>query len=393
MPTNRTVANQSYDYIVTGGGCAGISLLTRMVKSGAFQNKRVLLIERETKIKNDRTWCFWESRAGFFEHLVHHHWPQLNFYSSTFSSLLNIAPYRYKMIRGIDFYQDGYELIRQSGNIEIMNASIDSIHNTSNGVRVRLSDRTVESTYVFNSVQWRKPNLGSYHVLQQHFKGWIIECPEDRFDPGVATLMDFRVSQQHGTTFVYVLPLSARHALVEYTLFTQDILQMEEYNAALRQYISQFLAIPSYIIIEEEFGIIPMTDYPFPAQEGNIIHMGTAGGQTKASSGYTFQFIQKDTERIVDSLIRTGSPAALRTPASRKFSFYDATLLNILAKRTLEGSEIFADLFRNGSAQTVFKFLDNETEWWEDLSIMKRLPITPFARAALQELTSHKSSA
>ena len=31
--------------------------------------------------------------------------------------------------------------------------------------------------------------------------------------------------------------------------------------------------------------------------------IGTAGGQTKASSGYTFQFIQKQSQQIVDYLI------------------------------------------------------------------------------------------
>lgn len=105
--------------------------------------------------------------------------------------------------------------------------------------------------------------------------------------------MDFRVSQEEGTTFVYVMPLSPTQALVEYTLFTERLLTQDQYNAGLKNYIESFLQTNEYKVLEEEFGVIPMTDLVFPEVEGNIIHLGTAGGQTKPSSGYTFRFIQK----------------------------------------------------------------------------------------------------
>ena len=39
----------------------------RMIKSGKFADKKILLIDKEPKTKNDRTWCFWEKQDGFFE--------------------------------------------------------------------------------------------------------------------------------------------------------------------------------------------------------------------------------------------------------------------------------------------------------------------------------------
>ena len=72
---------------------------------------------------------------------------------------------------------------------------------------------------VFNSIYEPHDATPKTIRLLQHFKGWVIETNEPSFDPNKATMMDFRVSQQHGTTFAYVLPFSATSALVEYTLF------------------------------------------------------------------------------------------------------------------------------------------------------------------------------
>src|SRR6185295_19576215 len=108
--------------------------------------------------------------------------------------------------------------------------------------------------------------------------------------------------QHHGTTFVYVMPFSTTQALVEYTLFTDRLLEQAEYDEGLKEYISRFLNVQHYDIAGEEFGVIPMTNYVYPASNGCIINIGTAGGQTKASSGYTFRFIQKQAEQITEAL-------------------------------------------------------------------------------------------
>jgi lycopene beta-cyclase len=55
-------------------------------------------------------------------------------------------------------------------------------------------------------------------ALLQHFRGWRVRTAQDRFDPSVAGLMDFRPPQPRGgVAFGYVLPTSRREALVEYT--------------------------------------------------------------------------------------------------------------------------------------------------------------------------------
>ena len=105
-----------------------------------------------------------------------------------------------------------------------------------------------------------------------------------------------------------MLPVAKNKALVEYTLFSENISEQPEYDQALKDYISTCLSIKKYNITHEEYGIIPMTNYKFSKGEKRIINIGTAGGQTKASSGYTFQFIQKHAAKIIDAIVQNKDP-------------------------------------------------------------------------------------
>ena len=361
----------------------------RMIDSGKFAEKRILVIDRDLKPRNDRTWCFWEKENSLFEPIVFRQWSDLYFFGENFESLLNIAPYRYKMIRGNDFYEYCLETIKKNPSIELREGRIESLQATKKGVFIRVDGNHYEAEYIFNSILFDDPSLlkkgGQYYFLKQHFTGWVIKTERPVFDPSKATLMDFRPSQEHGSTFAYVLPFSEHKALVEYTLFTKDLLKPEEYEEALRTYVDTYVTKENYTVEDSEFGVIPMTNFPFKPHDGNIVNIGTAGGQTKPSSGYTFQFIQKYTKKVVDTMIATGQPF-VQPETSGRFSFYDSTLLQVLDKKKVEGKRLFTDLFRHGDVQTVLKFLDNETTFREDINIMRRLPKGKFAMAALREI-------
>ena len=377
---------KQYDYIITGAGCAGLSLLLRLLHEPAFAGKKILLADREPRRANDRTWCFWEKEPGFFEHLVYRKWDRLQFHGSTFSRKLDIAPYQYKMIRGIDFYTYCFSEIRRYPNVSIVFGNVDAVTSAAEGALVTLNGETISASYVFNSILFEKPQPAiKQHYLLQHFKGRVIDSAEPVFDDSTATLMDFRVAQDAGATFVYVMPFTARRALVEYTLFSPAVLEQDVYDKGLDDYIRRVLRVDVYAVIEEETGCIPMTNYPFPPYRGNIINIGTAGGQTRASSGYTFWFIQKRVQAIVNSLLLTDHPFTGDGLSSKKSKFYDSVLLHILAGGKLSGEDIFSRLFRKNRAQAIFRFLDDESSVKNDLSIIGSLPALPFLGAALAE--------
>ena len=60
-----------YDYIIAGSGCAGLSLLHKILQTPSLQNKSILVIDKDQKKSNDRTWCFWEKNPGPFESIVY----------------------------------------------------------------------------------------------------------------------------------------------------------------------------------------------------------------------------------------------------------------------------------------------------------------------------------
>jgi len=365
-------------------------LLTRMMAAGLTHGKRVLLIDKSSKKTNDRTWCFWEDTPGFFEPLVYKKWSQLWFHATSFSNLYNIAPYQYKMIRGIDFYDDCFERIKNDAAIEIINGAVTQRSFSGNSLRITIDDRAYEfrGTIVFNSLYdeaaARQQNTA---YLLQHFRGWEIETAHAVFNPDEAILMDFRVSQANGTTFVYVLPRSATSALIEYTLFSEKILPEHVYNNGLKTYLQDHLQPGDYTITAVESGVIPMTDAKFPWYANGMYHIGTAGGQTKASSGYTFPFIQKQSAAIVEQLqLGSFGPRLIPVVSPKRFSFYDAVLLRVLANKYASGSDVFCSLFKNNKPSSIFSFLDNTSSLKQDIGIIQSLPTRPFLKAALRQL-------
>ncbi len=376
----------NYQYIIAGAGAAGLSLAIHMIESGLSNDKRILIIDKTTKNENDRTWCFWETGKGKFEECVIQQWEQVSFISPKFHKKINLLPYRYKMIRGIDFYEYCKNKISKHQNITIVQENIVAIYAEG---KVKTVKEEYNGQFIFNSTQINKTKDGRYHQLLQHFKGWLIETEEETFDTSAATLMDFTIEQKNECRFMYELPLSKTKALIEFTLFSESLLKEEEYEHELIDYISKKHPQLKYRITEKEFGIIPMTDQPFNAYEGGkIIHIGTAGGATKASTGYTFQFIQKQCDAIIECLKNTTSFEEINQIKPRRFYFYDRVFLRVLREKKEPAFKIFTDLFSRLPDSLPFKFLAEETTLMEDVRVLRSFNKSLFAGAAIrQEIT------
>jgi lycopene beta-cyclase len=371
-----------FDYIITGAGAAGRSLVYHLGQAG-FHHQRVLLVDEAPKRQNDRTWCFWEVGSGPFEAVVARSWDQLWFHGAEHSRRIAIEPYRYKMIEGGDFYRFTEEWIASQPNITRHYGRVERIEERGEGVAVLVDNEEYHGRWVFNSIYKPRRRHPSYVHWLQHFKGWVIKSREPRFDPEAATFMDFRIEQGNDVRFVYVLPYDAHTALVEYTFFSPALVTHEIYDAGLRSYIASHLGIDSYSIEHVEFGVIPMTDMPFVRQPSpHVMNIGTAGGMTKASTGYTFQRIQQQSARIAASLRTTGQPF-YRKPLMNRHALMDGVLLNVLDTGRERGHIFFDKLFRRNPPQRVLRFLDEETSLAEDVALMMTANTPAFVAASL----------
>ncbi len=377
---------EQYDYLIAGGGAAGLSLVYHLLNS-PLADAEIAIIDRDPKRSNDRTWCFWTDREFVLEPVIQHRWNTMEFVSRTYSDRYDLAPYRYCMIPGIEFYRYMHELIESRPNVTFLQGLVEETRDTEDGAELVVDGRTLRGRYLFDSLiipEQFTVDTRRYHFIKQHFLGWFIETDVDCFDPEAIRFFDFRVPQHGVMRFIYILPLSARSALVEYTLFSADLLTQEEYERELRTYIEETLGIHSYRILEDERGVIPMTDQPFPRRGGrHILYTGTKGGRVKASSGFAFHRIQHDSSAIVASLERYGHPFALpRTP--RRYRLLDAMLLQILYRRGELSEQIFTRLFERNPLDRVLRFLNEETSLLEDLKLMSTVPWVPFIRAFIR---------
>lgn len=376
-----------YDYIIAGSGCAGLSLLYRLLKTPLLQDKSILVIDQDHKKSNDRTWCFWEKSPGLFESIVHAKWNKLEFLSTDFKKELNLESYTYKMIQGIDFYNFVINYAKKFKNVSFVQDTISSIDNIDKKAVLKTTKNRYTANYIFNSTNLFNPKINEQNSLLQHFKGWVIKTEKPVFNSEIGRLMDFRVSQENGATFMYVLPTSTTEALVEYTLFSPRVLDKEVYTLELKKYIKEELEIDNYTLIHQESGVIPMSLAKFEQNPKlNVINIGTSGGYTKASSGYTFQFIQKNIIEIINNLVEGNN---IIHPTSFKNKYYqwaDRTLLDVLLSNKLTGKDVFTQMFQKVPVERILAFLGNESSFLEDLLIFKSFPVKPFLTSGVKQL-------
>ncbi|MFC4096018.1 lycopene cyclase family protein [Euzebyella saccharophila] len=388
--SNQTI---HYDYIIIGAGAAGLMLAKAMSQDSFFDNSSILLLDKDSKTTNDRTWCFWEKGKGPFDHLVSKEWKHIHFSGKGFSKDYKIAPFTYKMVKGLDFYEDALNYISTKNNIRFKVEEVLSIEDKNEFAFITTSKQTYSSKRVFNSMfsYDRANQQTTYPVLQQHFLGWKIRTDQAVFDKDKATYMDFSVPQKGNTRFMYMLPFSSNEALVEYTLFSKDLLSEAEYKDALQTYISEDLQIKNFEIVDTEYGSIPMTCYPFSKNNSrHIYHIGTAGGWAKPSTGYAFMSTARKIPKLIHHLKTDKSLNILKF--KNRFWYYDLILLDVLAKNNSQGHSIFTSIFRKRSPQLLFNFLDENTSLKEELYFIWSCPKWLFTKYLAKRLGITKKS-
>lgn len=381
-----------FDYIFTGTGLASLMTVYKMVLSRKFMDKSILLLEQDSKKTNDRTWCFWGKEDSIWNSIISKKWDLALFANEKFKLDLELNPYTYNKINGLDFYDFVFKTITGQSNITFLNEKVTDINELETHVFVGTEENHYTCNYLFNSIYTKAfaENQNKYPVLQQHFVGWFIKSELEIFNPEEVTFMDFSVEQKGNTRFIYVLPTSRTEALVEYTLFSEKLLSTEEYENEIRNYLKN-LGATGYEILEKEQGSIPMTCYPFwKRNTKRVLNIGTAGGWTKASTGYTFKKSDKKSSELMDYLIENSSAETSGSLSMKgfykrnRFWFYDLLLLDILHRNNELGSSIFSSLFKKGNPALIFKFLDEETTLSEDFKVILKCPKLPFFKAMLR---------
>ncbi len=367
------------DYLFAGAGASATLLLINMEKQGLLKDKKILILDPDTKHNNDKTYCFWSGQNEQLilncRHLISHQWEEVCVNRNKQESLL---PKKYFHITGIDVYKELRRIIEQH-NLQRIHSSVIEIIAIENGVKVITDANIWESSLVFDSrpPNYLPPKNDDTHLLQS-FIGYVITTDDPISNINCVDLMDFNVEQLDATQFMYVLPLGEGKTLVELTRFGLKAITQKEANPVLDLYITHRFG--NYQILNTEIGCIPMSTADISVEPlPGVIPIGGRAGAVKPSTGYAFKNMFNHAERLADSLKRNVKPAVIAD--SPRFRFYDRLLLLILTRQPSQGKSIFEALFNKNETKNVLQFLDEKTTLIQDIRIFLTLPIKPFLKA------------
>ncbi|MEV0428636.1 lycopene cyclase family protein [Micromonospora sp. NPDC050495] len=372
------------DLALVGGGGAACLVLAALGRH-ELAGLRVAVVDPVRKRGQDRTWAFWGVPGSDLDPLLSASWSRVEVVTPAARRVLSLDPLRYAMLRSAPVYDRAAAAERRLGAVRI---EVPAGRLRDDGDRVTVHDPAgrvlLRAGWVLDSRPRPPARPGRTNWLQ-HFRGWWLAADRPTFDPDRAVLMDFRTPQpDRGVSFGYVLPVDDRYALVEYTEFSAAPLGDAGYDRALRGYAGLLgLDLAGLRVREVENGVIPMTDGPFVGRPSpRVVRLGTAGGATRPSTGFTFSAMLRQADQVARALA-AGRPPVPAPAYPARHRWMDAVALRALDRGHVGGVAFFDRLFARNPAERVLRFLDGATSPAEELAVMRSSPLLPMTGAVL----------
>ena len=179
---------KEFDYVIIGGGCAGLSLAYELEIHEKLKDKTLAIIEPRTEYKKDKTWSFWKVVTHNFDDCVKKNWENFSINISDKTNYLTCKDYPYQSIDSGLFYEKTNNRLKENKNIYFFK---------------NIAEINTKNSFIFNSVS----NIKKSHLnLWQHFCGVEIETKKDFFDEEIFNLMDFDCEQRESVHFFTHFP-------------------------------------------------------------------------------------------------------------------------------------------------------------------------------------------
>lgn len=379
------------DILILGGGCAGLSLALKLAAVGENCPSTVIL-ESRSHYSNDRTWCFWDDGSAYLRELVQHRWPVVTLAHAGRRINVDCHTIPYAMIPAENFYAYATEKLAETSRVTLaMNEPVIGEPRKEGGLwKVETRGGSRWAKRLIDTRPQRMPERGAA-VLWQSFYGHEIECDADSFDPGVARLMDFSPSKNGRITFLYLLPISPRRALVEVTVLAPDPLGPEDLAEELAAFIRQQAGGLSHAVLRAEHGVLPMGQAALDrGTDDSHVRVGVAAGAARAASGFAFQRIQRWATACAAQLI-AGQPPLSHPPDPWITRSMDALFLRVLRAHPERAPELFLALFAIQDPRRVIRFMSDHAAMADYAAIILALPPCLFLREIPQALRPRPS--
>ncbi len=376
-----TAAGRAPDHLILGAGLAGLTLALELRTAGVGGS--IVLVDRRTSFGRDRTWCCWDVVPGTYSGVARRSWPTWEVVTAGGAVRQHDGRHAYRCFDSRDVYAHALARLEADPGVELrLGETVLEVDAAA--TRARTDVAAYEPGRLYDALAFASPRLrrrGRGAVeWRQGFLGWDVEVQRPRFEPGVATLMDFRVPQigsPPALRFLYVLPESPTRALVEDTTFAAAGPPAADRRAVLEAALDG----ADYTVHFEERGLVPMTDVALDLQPGPRTYaVGTGGGAVRPSSGYAFTRVQRHCRALARAVAAGVSPPA--RVASRRSALMDAIFLRALSDDPAAFPERFGELLARTSPGTFARFMDDAATPADELAVIAALPKVPFVAAA-----------
>ena len=367
MKAMRAGGQSSYRFVILGAGLAGLSLARAFARSGI--RDRITIVDAKPAFRDDRTWSFWDTDQHADARLAVGRWHAWQLVDARTTAVQRSTRAPYVAVRSADFYRSASAEIEAAAYEIALGERVASVSESARGCLVTTSRRSIAADVVFDARGLTGTMVAASPVVQR-FVGRRIVTARDAFDPTIATLMDVQRDTADGFHFYYVLPLSAREALVENTYFARVPISTARLDAELGAYVSRrfgpTLAGSGY----REVGAIPMNAARSAVERTQrIIPIGLRGGCARPGSGYTLHRVAMQTEAIC-AAYASGDPSRTRASFAMKPPACDAWLIAAARHVPALLPGAFAKLFSTTEGDHLARFMMDRAGAFETLPIL-----------------------
>lgn len=378
--------NSQFDFIIVGAGLSGLHLSYCFLKDEYFKDYSFLIIDKEKSKKEDNYFSYWEIGDGKWDSILKNKWSKGDFFSKKGKVEMDFSDYSYKTLSSSKFKAYVKKKIKKKKKFKLSKDTVLKIKEEKNNIVVVGNKKNYNAKHVFDSrlSPILNKKIKKHTYLKQHFLGWVVKTNEKIFNKRSFVFMDYRIRDKNSTAFTYVLPFKKDEALIEHTYFSKNVQNHEVYEEYIKDYLNKYYGKSTYKLVKSEFGVIPMTTYPFHSDSTmNITKIGTAGGWVKPSTGYSFKNCEKYSEKILDN-IKNGKE--FKISPKKRYLFLDKILLGVLSNYNYQGETIFHRMIKRNKTKNVLRFLDEESTLLEMIKIIISMRSIYFVKVFIKSL-------
>ena len=357
---------------IVGAGCAGLCLATHL---SASRQKYVTVFDDDAP-RPDHVWSFWSGDETCLETARAQSlgsWQNWAIHTHNANAFMRGEHYQYHAVSSSVYEEALRASLERASNTAFYKARVTHLSGESQHINIHTDDQKKHPcTQVFDSATYTAPD----DTMLQHFAGFYVRTSAPAFDPQTATLMDFRVSQDKGIHFMYVLPLAPDYALVESTVFSHTPCAVGWYEQQMRSYLHNVLDVEHFNIEKTEWGVIPLAFLSGP-EDPKAVGIGLSGQALRASSGYAFAQIHQQVAGI-SLQEKNPKPSA---GASRFERWMDKIFLRVLARMPEKAPDMFLRLAQTLSGDEFAQFMNGHCPWRVRLKVISAMPKAPFLQA------------